>query len=319
MKTRKRLAVSAFAMLAVVGMVAACTPPDSSGKPPKVDWSFKGTQVKVIDSQDCWAGFINCKDEPFLLNVAFRVTIGKKNSAKAWVVNNRTAAPQDVSEGTTIAVTEAAGGKVVFDGVRPVDVLDLLNNKLEIVGTYTWAAEEDTGGGLQGGAQLVADLLEGALNATIAQSNLQAITDTNQLAQNILDLLIETLFDWNGISGAFSIAWKSLTSSSFSVFGDLSDDALGGGLFIGIGARGTLADALNGLIGNNLPLPPVEIPLLAIPPSIQTWGLYTMKGTTQFDRTFTGPKPANIFDFTTPNVGGKHQWWMVAEKNTNAA
>lgn len=315
MKTRKRLAASAFAMLAVVGMVAACTPPDSSGKPPKVDWSFRGTQVKVHESQDAvFFGLINNKDEPFLLNVAFRVTIGKKDSAKAWVVNNRTAAPQNIGEGTTVAVSNEAGGKVVFDGVRPVDVLDLVNNKLEIVGTYTWAAEQDDTT-LQAGAQLVADLLEGALNTTIANTNLAAGVDANALAQDILDLLVTTLFDWDGISGAFSLAWKALTSSSFSFLGDTSDDALGGGLFIGIGARGTLASALDGLIGNNPALPPVEIPLLAVPPSIQAYGLYTMNGKTEFNKTFTGPKPKNIFDITTPNVDGKHQWWMTAEKN----
>lgn len=287
---RKKLLVGIISMLSVVGMVSACTPPSSSGGLPKEQWSFQGTQVTVDKSQDCTLGFINCADEPFLLNIAFRVKIGKKNSAETWVVNNRTSAPQDVSPGTTVTVSDAAGGRVNFTGVKPVDLLDLTNpsNKLEIVGTYTWATEEDQIG-LGWVAGDVAGLLKDGLNATLATASLDDLD-----AQMILNLVFSNL------GAAFSIGLQNFMDIDLGL-GDLSDDVLGGGLYIGIAARGTLGSTMNSLL-KNVQIPGIDIPLVNIPPSIDHVGLYTFSGSKTWTHQFSGQ-------------GGKHTWTMTASKN----
>ena len=70
--------------------------------------------------------------------------IGAPGSASTFVVNNRTSAPS-VSEGSTRVLTGAQQGAATFSGVQPLDVIDILNtnNKLEVVGVYTWPSEED--------------------------------------------------------------------------------------------------------------------------------------------------------------------------------
>ncbi|HTO00893.1 MAG TPA: hypothetical protein VL068_09490 [Microthrixaceae bacterium] len=279
----RKLHVSLIAMLAVIGMAAACTPPAAGGGLPKKDWSFRGTQVKVVNSQDCVV-FVNCKDEPYLLNIGFRVKMGKSNSAQAWVVNNRNDSPQDVSPGSTVQVT-GAGSPVIFNGVKPVDVLDLANtsNKLEIMGTYTWASEQDfVGNGVA--ANGVADFLQDALNETLAKASL---TDFD--ASVILDIVLDN------IGSALGILIQNVPLLGFG------DDVLGGALYIGIGAHGTLGSALNGLL-SGVTVPTVDLPPGIVPPRIVGGGLYTMTGSKTFNQTFTGGS----------GVDGKHEWTMLA-------
>ena len=145
--------------------------------PTTESWTFRANSVTVNDSQDevrdpifglCIA-IPSCEDEPYTLNIGFRVKIGVAGSADAFVVNNRTDAPENVGEGVTVNLTGNAQNAVTWNGIKPLDVLDLLNssNKLEVVGVYTWSSEEDlVGNGLA--ADGVAGVLEDALNATLA-------------------------------------------------------------------------------------------------------------------------------------------------------
>lgn len=298
---RKKLLVGVVSMLSVVGMVSACTPPDSSGGLPKETWSFKGTQVKVIESQDAvydpvfglCISLAGCEDEPYLLNIGFRVKMGKRNSAEVTVTNNRTDAPENVAPGATVQVTDAAGGKVTFNGVKPVDLLDLTNtsNKLEIVGTYVWASEEDlVGNGLA--ANSVASALKDGLNLTLAKADISSID-----AQDILDLIVDNLGNALGI-----------LVQNIPLLG-MGDDVLGGGLYVGIGARGGLGSALNGLLGS-VSLPAIDIPT-DVPPPITDFGLYTMsKSSTTFTHTWAGRKGG-----LNP-IDGRHEWTMVAQKGS---
>ena len=291
MKTKKKLLVSVVALMTVVGMTAACTPPDESGGLPAVNWSFKGTQVKVIDSQDEVRGLFGeciplevlggCKDEPYLLNIGFRVKIGQAGSAQVSVTNNRTSAPQDVTVGSTVTVGDEAGGKVTFNGVQPVDLLDLANtnNHLEIVGTYVWASEEDfVGNGLA--ADSVASLLKDGLNTTLATADISGL-DANM----ILNLIL------GNIGNALGIMVQNIPLLG------LGDDVLGGGIYIGIGAHGALGSAIDGLLGDAA-VPTINIPF-DLPPSITGGGIYTFTGAKNFNQTFSG-------------AGGIHQWWMTA-------
>ena len=123
--TRIRASVVGVLALALVGVATACMPPTPGGR----SVTFKADRVTVNDSQDetCVLGICaNRSDEPFVFNIAFRVKIGVPGSAQAYLVGDRDNA-------------------VNFGGITGLDVTDLLNpdNKLEVVGVYTWANEAD--------------------------------------------------------------------------------------------------------------------------------------------------------------------------------
>ena len=286
--TRSRL-FGVVGILAVLGIAAACAPP----APPAVEsWTFRADTVVINDSQDeirdpifgaCIA-IPNCDDEPYTLNIGFRVKIGQPGSADAFVVNNRTSAPS-YGEGSTVRdLTGAQEGPVTWNGLQPLDIVDLLNaeNKLEVIGVYTWASEEDTiGNGLA--ADTVADLLEDALNDTLAQG---AIPEDLGL---LLDLILDNIF------GALGLLVNNIPT-----FG-LGDDVLGGGLYIGVGAKGDLAALIDTAIAE---VPPItfDIPIVSLPPDIDGGGIFTLGSNKTFTQTFSG-------------AGGTHTYGFALTKN----
>ncbi len=278
---------AAIGLLAVVTIAAgACAPQAPDGTIATKNWQFRGTQVRVNDSQDetlgiCWPSSL-CQDEPYLLTVGFRVKIGQHGSAQVQVTNDRTNAPENVGEGQTVIVGPGPGGQNVFNNVQALDVLDLANtnNKLEVFGTYVWGSEEDQVGN-GAAANAVANLLRDALNATLATADLTSLD-----ASFIIDLILDN------IGGAFGII-----ANNIPLFG-LGDDVMGGGMYIGIGAQGTLGSALDSVIGST-PFPTINIPLVDIPPDITGGGMYTLTGPKTFTQTFVGG-------------GGSHTWTMQA-------
>lgn len=281
-RTRSRLAV-AVGMLAVIGIAASCAPPAPT---PTQSWTFRADKVTINDSQDeirdpifgaCLA-IPNCDDEPYTLNIGFRVKVGKAGSAQAFVVNNRTDAPS-VSEGSTRDLTGSQEGPVTFTGIKPLDVIDLFdtNNKLEVVGVYSWASEEDlVGNGVA--ADAVANILEDALNDTLATSSLPSD------ASIIVDLILDNIL------GALG-----LLAQNIPLFG-LGDDVLGGGLYIGIGAKGGLASAIDGVLASTPPIT-FNIPLLDLPPDIVGGGFFTLGGTSTFTQTYSGAGCTHTYDY----------------------
>ena len=276
---------AAIGLLAVVTIAAgACAPQAPDGSIATTNWQFRGTQVRVNDSQDetlgiCFPSSL-CKDEPYRLNIGFRVKIGQPGSAQVQVTNDRSNAPENVGEGETVQVAPGPGGQNIFNGVQALDVLDLANtnNKLEVFGTYVWASEEDQVGN-GAAASAVADLLRDALNSTLATADLTSLD-----ASFIIDLILDN------IGGAFGII-----ANNIPLLG-LGDDVMGGGMYIGIGARGTLGDALDATIGTTA-FPNIAIPLVSVPPDINGGGLYTLTGPKTFTQTFVGG-------------GGSHTWTM---------
>ena len=132
--------------------------------------------------------------------------------------------------------------------MQPLDVLDALNsnNKMDVVGTYTWAAEEDTINSLSGGAEAVADIFETALNDTLA-ANVLPNGDTNAL----LGLIFDALFD--NIGTPFNLILSNIPCLG------LCDDVLGGAVYVGLGATGTLASLIDAAAAS------FTIPNIAIP------------------------------------------------------
>ncbi|MEX0768172.1 MAG: hypothetical protein WD029_06850 [Microthrixaceae bacterium] len=283
--TKKRsITAGIVAVVAVMALAASCAP---MAAPATESWTFKANSVKINDSQDelrdpffgaCIA-IPNCDDEPYALQIGFRVKIGVANSAQTFVVNNRTYAPS-VGEGSTRALTGNQQNAANFGNLRPLTLIDLFNssNKLEVVGVYTWASEEDlVGNGVA--ADGVAGLLKDALNATLAKGALPAD------ASFILDLILDNIL------GALG-----LLAQNVPLFG-LGDDVLGGALYIGIGAKGDLANIINSAIANVPPLT-FDIPIVNLPPDIVGGGIATMGGTKNFSQQFSGAGGTHTYDFS---------------------
>jgi len=282
-------------IIAVLGLTAgACASSPGIGAPPTpVNWSFKGTNVKVDSSQDAvydpifhaCISFSGCRDEPYLLQIQWSATIGQPGSATASVVGNRSNAYNDLGDGQSAALTGAQQATATFPGIVPLDVLDALNpsNKMTVFGTYTWAMEEDTVG-VASSAQSVATLFKDALNQTLATSTLPS-GDTNALVQLILGLL------FNNVGSAINILLANIPLLG------LGDDLLGGAFYVGIGAAGTLATIIDATLSS------VSIPALtligdnSIPPNVVGGGLYTLSGAKNFHQVFNGAGGQHEYDF----------------------
>lgn len=262
---RPALAVAALSILSL--LAAACV------QPPNTDsWEVKATKVVNVDSQDeirlfgaCIA-IPNCNDEPYVINVATHVKIGVPNSASGFVVSSRNNNPENVPAGETRILTGAAGAPAQFNGIRRLDVGDLLNtnNKLEVFVVYSWVMEEDTVP-VNTAANDVKDILIDALNSTLATGSLPSDP------ADLLDLILSNL------GNAFT-----LLLSNIPLLG-LGDDVGGGAFQIGIAAKGGLAGIIDAAVGT-VTLPTFAIPVLDLPPDIQHVNIFTMGGT----KTFTG-------------------------------
>lgn len=271
-------------------LATACPGPTP---PAAENWVFRGTNVTVNESQDCTVPIIlgactgsfgDKTDETYTLSVAFRVKVGVANSAQTWVAGSRDNTTS-VTQGNSSPLSGNGQNPVNINGIAPVDVLDVVTNNgaLEVVGIYTWASEKDSiGNGLA--ADGVADLFQDALNATVAAGTIPSD----------LGILLDIILD--NIGNALGVVVQNLPT-----FG-LGDDVLGGGLYIGIGAKGELANIINGAI------PGVSfnfsIPIADIPPDIQQGGIFTFSANKSFNN--------QLFDGDCPGLSipqcGKHTY-----------
>lgn len=292
MSRRRAPRTAAVVVLLAFGMVAAaCAPQAPGGGPAPINWSFRGLSMSNQNSTDgdpglfgvCWSAF-GCNDEPYIMNINFKVTIGQPGSAVAWRTGSGDYYYNDVAPGESHTLVGNEQATATFTGIKPLDLLDALNpsNKMDIVGTYTWAMEED-GIHYDGAASDFAEIMEDALNATLAASVLP--TEEDELVQLILDLI------FNNIGNVFSLLLANLP-----VFG-FGDDTLGGAVYIGIGATGALGGAINAVLGGfSVP----AMPLLGdnlLPPDIDGGGIYTMTTTKNFTQVFTGADGQHTYDF----------------------
>ncbi len=271
-------------------LATAC--PGGGGGIPLINWEFKATQVTVNDAQDevrvfgACVAIPNCNDEPYIIQVATRVKVGGgAGNASGFVVSTRDVNPENVSAGTTVALTGAAQGSAVYNGIDALDILDLLdaNRHMEVLVTYTWVMEEDTVP-VNTAANDVKDILVTALNTTLATGTLPS--DPNAIVQLILD----------NLGNAFT-----LLLSNIPLFG-LGDDVGGGAFDIGIGAKGALGGIIDATIGTATASFP--IPVVSLPPDIKHVNIYSMSGT----KTFPGEAfnqygdGVHTYDFQTNQV-----------------
>ncbi|MEZ5321853.1 MAG: hypothetical protein R2698_07245 [Microthrixaceae bacterium] len=277
---RRGVLVGVLATTSLLATACPAQPPES------VNFAFKATQVTVNSSQDeirdpifgTCISLTGCSDEPYVLMINFRVKIGEADSAQTWVTGSRSYSQSSMGAGSTRAVTGNAQATANFNNVVPLDVLDLLdtNNHLEITGSYVWAMEEDTVG-VGAAADKTASVLKDALNDTIAKGSVPS--DTNQL----LSLITSNL-------GSAIV----ILAQNIPLFG-LGDDVMGGGMYVGIAAKGGLADIVNNSIAST-PFPNLSIPAVDLPPDITRGGFYT----TTTSKDFNGQQWSCC--------GGSHTW-----------
>ena len=280
MRRTRSIMVGAVSVLALTGLTAACAPMTPAAARTV---TFKADSVTVNDSQDetCVLGICaNRSDEPYVFNIAWRVKVGVPNSASANLVGDRSNAVNSLSAGQSRTLTGAQQSAATFGGIQGLDVIDILNpdNHLEVFGTYTWALEQDTipvGQGAVGTANVLRD----ALNATLAVGTLPSD------ASAIVDLIIDNL------GAAFQVL-----SANIPIFG-LGDDILGGALYVGIGATGTLGDLINEVLATTT-IPAIAIPVVEVPPDIVGGGLFTLSANKTFTQSFSGAGGRHTYQFS---------------------
>lgn len=247
---RNRAVLLAAALGTSAALIAGCTPagPSATG-----DFTFAATRVtaqrqtEMYAPQGCSYLFANCYDEPYLVNIAFRVTYDLADSADAWVVSTRGTSPEPTlcikasqppcpSGSETEALQSGSGkngGQVKFTGVRKPTLTDFTNpeNKLEVLGVWTWGMEEDwVGTPLPG---VIAPVIERMLNETIALA--QPPEEPEDTVQDIIDRFTE----------AIELGGSSLADAITDALAGIGDDLLGSRLYLFVGSSGGLASAID--------------------------------------------------------------------------
>lgn len=246
-----------FGVAAVVGVLAllstACSTPSTPNptQPGGSSFTFRATRAEVVSHNDTFLQ--GTRDEPFVYNVWFRVKLGVPNSAQVGVAGSRDSASMSLGNGESrYLFSEAEQGAVRFDNVRLLDAGDLLNpqNHLEVVGSWTWAMEEDNIS-VKGLTDKTAQILKNTLNSTLATMSLPS--DTGALVSQIM--------------GSIPQAFTFFAGAAFASIPGLTDDVVGSNIYAGVAATGTLASVLDAAT-ESFKVPFIEIPIVSIPPDI---------------------------------------------------
>lgn len=283
---RRTSSVLAICALALGLVAAACTPPPP---PPVENWNFNSTQVRVNSATDAlyapdWLGggciaIPNCNDEPYVINIWFRVKFGVANSAQAGVVYTDDCGSEiSIGAGSSRALSGCQAGNVAFNDVQMLDLLDINDqNPIELMGVWQWVMEEDQFGINAGG---IATALQKVLNDTVASGEAPP-TD------NLVSYIINVLF-----SGGFVQSFQTAIGLLGINVPVLGDDAMGSRLYAAVNARGGLADAIgtsttSGGISVGFGIPSMQ--------SISITGL--------------GNSPIGFDNMTSAGAGGSHSYW----------
>ncbi len=246
---RRLPALAAGVLLAVSLLAAACTTPPPSPTDP-TNFQFRASKVTVQNTNDTF--IYGTRDEPFVYNLWFRVRLGDPGSAQAGLAGDRSWALGSMGAGQSATLSPGAGGAVSFNGVKLLDWNQIAdgNNHLEIVGTWTWAMEQDdvSVGGVPANA---ASLLEDALNMTLAQGGLP------EDPSDLVDLIL----------GDLGRTFAILAGSLFGSIPGIPDDAIGSRFYLGLGTRGTLGQIVEDTAGT-VAFPTIGIPIVTVPPDI---------------------------------------------------
>lgn len=272
MKTRNVRFMIVGMVAAFAAVAASCTPPPP---PPVQSFTFKALSVTNTSSNDlpvvCVPFTDICTgDEPYVINIAFKATIGKAD-AQTYVTVGANHWPGLTDQGPTTGHSytfngPAEQGVVTIPDVPLLDVGDLGTNGLVIAGVWSWAMEADLYP--VGGVDTAAGILRSALNDAFSGAALPS--DLSGIVGMILAKI--------GVGGAFSFLGANLGSIFFG------DDAVGSRMYIGVGARGALSDIIQGSVGSAT-FPSFAIPAISVPPDINGGAIFSLGAGTQ---NFTG-------------------------------
>lgn len=160
------------AIIAAVGLfgAAACVPPPVTTRTWKsVATSFQNVHQSFENEFPDYDGF----DEPYMMRVAFRVTLGKANSAQAWLVSTYPSIICSTNQtDKSVCPISPNMGTVSFPNVVMPDLIDLAEGTtdVEILGTLDVMYERDQlfAGGPPTVWNGVAGIMKTALNSTLA-------------------------------------------------------------------------------------------------------------------------------------------------------
>lgn len=240
---------TAAALVAAVALLAAaCAEPPPPPPQSSANWKIQaGTLTVNDDNNDCFG--LCAADEPYLVNLGFRVQFNTPNSASTFVVHNVSnelkcpgsppsglfADEDSCATGESTAVP-AAMGRLNFPGLKLVDVGDLLYQySPEVAGAFTFAYEEDQVFGSGNVADTVAGFagaLRTVLNSTVATGTLP--TDGNAAAALIVDIIGDVALGFIG----------NTLLGLLSGLGN-ADDLIGVAPIVVVGVTGTLANLVN--------------------------------------------------------------------------
>ena len=253
----RRRAYGALVIPIIAAVLASCSTPP--GVPaPTSNFKFRANKVTVVNHNDSF--LYGTRDEPFLYNLWFRVKVGQPNSAQVGLVGDRSNAIDDLGDGQSAALVGGQQAEVNFPNVQLLDVLDTVNpaNAIEVVGTWTWAMDEDDVS-VAGVANDTLTVVKNALNATVAAGQLP--TDANALVGQVF--------------GDFGSAFNLIAGALFASIPGIPDDGIGSNFYVGIAAKGTLATAVNAAAGS-LAFPAVDIPVVTVPPNINGGKIFAL-------------------------------------------
>lgn len=284
-------AATAVALLSALAVVASCTTPPPYGGPPTGTRTFRAVSVTVNESNDgCW---LVCpyRDEPKVLNIGFRVTMGQANSASAQVsvgANEWNGVfEQGPGEGSSHTYKSDQQGTVTFNNVALPDLLDLAQGaKLEIAGVWAWKVEDDgiLAANVNNIADAIAPAIRSALNQTLALASVPS--DANQIVSAILSAI--------GNLGFFNL-FATVFTGLMNNLNILSDDVLGSAMYVGVGASGTLSNIIS-TAASGISFPAIAIPSLRVPPDIGGGAIFSLGSGA---KTFTN-------NYTNDGVDGRH-------------
>lgn len=285
--SKSKLRFAATATVAAFAIVAAaCAPPSSGGGGAVLpDFRFTANKVTVVEHNDTF--LYGQRDEPFVVNLWFRVKVGEPNSAQVGIVGDRGTAYDDLGNGESLALSGARQAAVNFNDVKLLDVVDLLNtnNHLEIVGTWTWAMEADDVG-VTGVMNSTLDVVRNALNTIVANGSVPE--DPNALVAALL--------------GDFGDAFNLIAGALFSSIPGIPDDAVGSRFYIGVGSKGALSSIVDAAVPNNV-FPSVAIPIVSVPPDIDGGQIFSLGHNNGFTgEVFSSGDGRHDYDVSMVNV-----------------
>ena len=267
-------------------LATACPEIPPYAGPPTATKAWNANSVTVNSTNDGWNITCFCtKDEPKNLSLAFRVKLGVPNSADAWVVAGDNhwdgVFQQGLAAGDSFTYSGGERATATFSNVLMPDVLDLVQGSaLEVVGVWAMKLEDDgiLAANVTNVANALANGMESALNATVAAGTLP--TDPNQIVDVILDAILPGGLTIGGIANLAGTAITGLLNN----INLLSDDVLGSGLYLGVGASGTLAGIIN---STGVTIPSLAIPAVVMPPDIGGGAIFALDGTNNFTNSAT--------------------------------